>query len=571
MTGAGERFGQASPRQRDWELRPYVLGGILALCGLAIYFFSDGGETPWRMAGAAFFAFAGIAAAFTLEPDDWKEPALFALVVGLVMAGLAFNAVDLGDRVAGEEYSFAAGVFASLLAVPLFQAGFHRTRFKTPYRETHYHVWTDAVSGGGAVAFTGLSWVVLALLSQLFKLIDIDLLEELMEEESFGWTFSGAAFGAALGVIRNQLKVLGTLQSVVLLVLSLLAVPLAVALVLFLIPLALSGGQVLWDATRSPTPVLLASAAGAFVLVNSVIRDSDDSSSRSRIMRIAAAVLAFGVFPLALFAAISMGTRIGQYGLAPERIWGMVAIAVALAYGLAYWFGLARGRAAGWAEQLRRANLNLAAAVCVLALFLATPVLNFGAISTADQLGRLARGDVSAEDFDYQALRWDFGKPGRETLERLAQGEDAEIAELAQEALDSDTRIWRGMDEPVRASVRQANLRRQFDSPELAEAFADLIRREPWRCQAVCTALDLGKTPNGKQHAALVEAGMLAHFLLDAEQGLVTYYPGAAEPDPFVAADGDGPADAHEPRVELREVGRRQVYVDGKPLGNPFE
>ena len=106
--------------------------------------------------------------------------------------------------------------------------------------------------------FTGISWVVLALLSELFRLLKLDFLHELMDHAWFGWTFSGLAAGAALGTLRNQLKVIATMQTVVLLVASLLAVPLAVGLVLFLLATAVSGPQVLWDATRSATPTRVA-------------------------------------------------------------------------------------------------------------------------------------------------------------------------------------------------------------------------------------------------------------------------------------------------------------------------
>ena len=587
MAEARRQDDEFAPRLADWPLRPWLTGGLLALCGLAIFFFTDGGqETPWRMAGAAFFAFGGIAAAFTLDKGDWKAPAIFALIVAVVMAGIAFNVTDSGDRVGGEEYNFFAGVFAAGLAVPLFQAGFHRTRLRTDYRETHYYVWTDAVSGGGALAFTGLSWLVLVLLDQLFRLIDIEIIGDLLEEDWFGWTFSGAAFGAALGVLRNQLKVLGTLQWVVLLVFSLLAVPLAIALVLFLIPLAASGGQVLWDATRSPTPILLSCAAGAFILVNSVIRDSDTHRSQNRIMQVAAALLAFGVFPLTVFAAISMGTRIAQYGLAPERIWGLIAIAVAVVYGVAYWAGLVRGRVAGWAEQLRRSNLYLAVAVCALALFLALPIVNFGAISTSDQIARLESGAVSADDFDYDALRWDFGKPGRDALARLAKSEDGAVAELAQEALDRVSRPWRGMENQTTAAERLAKARFDIGDPDLRAAAEKYVRGEEWRCSETCTIIDLGtRTERGTPHLVFVEGENVQHLTRNAEGDLVDIYPGfnCVQPTEAGTAQGGvavevgtngcrlaGEIDPEGP-VEVRPYAGRQVYVDGRPVGQPFQ
>jgi len=165
-----------------------------------------------------------------------------------------------------------------LLALPLFQAGFHQRRFQTPYSDAHFHVWNDAIAGAGAIAFTGLSWAVLALISELFHLLKIDLLRDLMEEEWFGWTFSGLAFGAALGTLKNQVKVFGTLQALAMLVLSLLAVPLALGLVLFLLATLISGPDVLWQATRSATPLLLACAAGAFALCNAVAGGGDPAA-----------------------------------------------------------------------------------------------------------------------------------------------------------------------------------------------------------------------------------------------------------------------------------------------------
>ena len=583
-----EQQPQAEPQ--DWPIRPWLLGGLLALCGLAISIVTDSDtETPWRIAVAAFFFFGGIAAALTLEQARWKAAALFAVILALTMAGLAWHAMAAENHVADEEYAYAAAVFASLLAVPLFQAGFHRSWFRTPYRDTHYYVWTDAISGAGALAFTGLSWLVLALLDQLFELIDIDLIGELMREDWFGWTFSGAAFGASIGILRNQLKVLGALQSVVLVVLSLMAVPLAVALLLFLVPLAISGGQVLWDATRSPTPVLLACAAGAFILTNAIIRDDDDARSTNRIMLVAGAVLAFGVLPLSLFAAISLGARIGQHGLAPERIWAMIAILVAVAYGIAYWFGLARGRIAGWSAHLRRSNLHLAAVFCAVALFLALPVLDFGAISASNQLGRLESGDVSAEEFDYDALRWDFGDAGREALAELAKSDDAKVAELAQDALDRETRPWRGIVDGETASERLAKSDIRVTDPQVRADVEKLFRTEPWRCTGGCTVLDLGNIPGADTpHLAIVQGLSVQHLRYSDKGNLGEYYPltrclvpkvGTEENDkdtePLLTVSRTDCEDIeeYEPNgtVEVRPFSGRQIYVDGQPVGQPFE
>lgn len=553
----------------EWSLRPWVLGALLGIAGLLVHLLSDGNDQSRAyMALTAFVFFAAIFAAFTIDRTRWIQPAIAAVIAGAVMAGLAWQAVDPNDWLAVEELAFGAGVVAVTLALPLFQAGFHRLRFGTPYRDTFFHIWTDIISGAGALAFVGLSWALILVLSELFNLLQIDLLKDLIDEEWFGWTYSGLAFGAALGTLRNQLKILGTLQSVVLLVLSLLAVPLAAALVLFLGAMILSGPDVLWQATRSATPILLACAFGAFVLTNAIIRDDDSEMTASRIMRITALILALGILPLTVFAAISMGTRVAQYGLSPERIWGLIAIGFACAYGLAYWAALVRGRKAGWHDALRRANLHLAVAGCALAFIVALPLFDFGAISARNQIARMEAGKVSVEEFDYAALRWDFGESGREALRALARSEDAELKALAAEALAEKERTYRYPAGPDEKHKRLANLRMDFTDPVLRHKTQSAILAMPWACQTPCVVIELGAGAGEIRRLAKVENFAYTLFEVDLSADAAST-PNNAESrleteTPQVNVEAGS-------KVEVRPFTGRQIYVDGKPLGAPFE
>jgi hypothetical protein len=547
----------------DWPLRPWLLAGLLGAAGLLIHLITGGRDNvPWQMAAAAFLIFGSLGAAFTLEDGRWKGPALFALAVGLVMAGLTWRAVRYGQNLPDEQYGLAAGAIATALALPLFQAGFVRTRLATPYAAVYRHIWTDAIAAAGSLAFTGLSWLALVLLSELFHLLKIDFLREAMDEGWFGWTFSGLAFGAALGILRNETKVLGTLQTVVLLVLSLLAVPLALGLLVFLLATAVSGPQVLWEATRSATPILLTCAAGSFVLASAILRQDDAEMTGNRVMRIAALVLAAVILPLAVFAAVSMGLRLNQYGLAPERLWGLVAIIVACAWGIGYWIALARGGRHGWADKLRAANFHLALGGCVLALLLALPIFDFGAISTRNQVARLESGKVKPEQFDFAALRWDFGEPGRKALERLAQGDNARAAELAKIALRQTKRvIYSGFDQPIRADDDFA-LRVQPESPELRRMVLDYLMTKPWLCRNRCVAVDIGEESNGTRRVAVVEGGVYQIVLLGEDE------PVEAPPIDVASEELRLKEDS---KVEIRPWTGRQILIDGKPVGEPFE
>ena len=557
----------------DWPLRPWLLAALLGIAGLCVHLFSDWNADnmpPWRAALVAAFAFGPLALAFTVDRARWKEPLVFAGLVALVMAGIAWRVTAAGDRYADETFWLAAGLVAITLALPLFQAGFHRLRWRTAYDQTHFHVWTDAISGAGALVFTGVSWLLVVLLAALFSAIDIDVVENVVDEPWFGWTFSGAAFGAALGVLRNQLKVIGTLQSVVMLVFSIIAVPLAAALAIFLLAVLASGIAVLWNATESPTPLLLSVAVAAFVLVNAVIRNADHEVSGNRALRWASLVLALAILPLALLAAISTGTRIGEYGLSPERLWGIVAVAVAVAYGVAYFAAPIRGRTAGWMERVRRANMHLAAATCVLAFILALPLFDFGAISARNQIARLESGEVTVDEFDFDALRWDFGDAGREALERLAKSDDAEAAELAAGALAQEARTYRDAERGTERNERLANLRMQFEDETLRRHVESHVRASPWRCDNPCVALDAGPGDNGRRRVALVEDGRIAWEEFDLAQPADPAAVTAAR-EAAIRGEFDAPDQRVGSQVEIRGWSGRRVYIDGQPAGDPFE
>ena len=414
------------------------------------------------------------------------------------------------------------------------------------------------ISAGGALAFTGLSWIVLAILSELFELLQIHVIRDLMQQGAFDWTFSGLAFGVALGTIRNEAKLLGTLRTIVALVLSLLAVPVAAALVLFLGSMIVSGPQVLWHATHSATPVLLACAAGAFVLANTILRADDSEMPRNRPMRVAALLLAAAILPLTAFAAISMTARIAQHGLSPERLWALIAIGVACAYAVAYAVAVLRGLRGGtWRSRVRGTNLALAAGVSVVALFLALPIFDFGAIAASSQVARLQWGKVSPEHFDFTALRWDMGEGGRRALARLANGRNAKIAELARAALAQKERTYATSDQTnrIRADFR---LRVQPDDAEVRARVLDYLVAQPYECGERCVALDLGASADGTRRIALIQGSTFT--ILAMGPGNAQVRPWTPPPEPTLGPNS---------KVELDNG--RVIRIDGRPIGVPID
>lgn len=377
-------------------------------------------EDPLRLAAAAFVAVAGIAFGFTLERVRPLWSATFGIAAGLIVA-LVFTWNGSPDGwSAGDGWRIFAALLVVAIAAPLFQAARDQGRARLDYAPIHAHAWTNIVLWCAAWAFVLISWLLANLLAELFNLIGIDLLKDALRESWFTAAIVGAALGGAIGLLRDRDAVLSMLQRVVTTVLSVLAPILALGLALFVLALPFTGLGPLWAKTSATTPILLFAVAGAFLLVNAVIGNAPEEEAKGRALRLSAMALAAVMAPLAIVAAISTWLRIDQYGFTPERLWAATFVILVLAIALAYLWTVVRARRA-WSDRVRPLNVVLALGICAVASLLATPLINFGAISTRDQLARLESGRVKPDEFDWAALRFDFGPKGREAISRLAR------------------------------------------------------------------------------------------------------------------------------------------------------
>lgn len=423
-----------------WPHRPWIMAALCAVAGIIFFLLvDDGDQSPLRQALGVFVAVATIAFVLTVELRRWQWSAIFAVGWGAIVAGVGFYTAQYNRNGEIAEFPFLAGIFAVLLAAPLFQAARDVGSRDLSYLRTHNHIWNDAVIGAASLAFTGISFLLMFLLASLFGLVGMDFLAQLMQEGEFNFALAGAAFGAAVGILRERDALVGTMQRLVMVVLSVLAPVLAVGLVIFLVSLPFTGLQPLWDSTKATTPILLFCAAGAFLLSNVVIGNGAEDRFENRILQKAALVLALCILPLAIIAAISMGLRIQQYGWTPSRIWGALVVVVALAYGASYLWAVIKGRK-NWDDLARQWNLRGAIGLVCIALFLALPILDFGAISARDQLARLKSGAVPLHKFDWAAMAYDFGPKGWALVKTLSSDPNVEIAGAAKATLAAENR-----------------------------------------------------------------------------------------------------------------------------------
>lgn len=558
-------------RDIDWPLRPWIMAGLCAVAGLLFENLSDMNSTgvvpAARQAGAAFAAVAAISFVMTVEQRRWRWALGFALGWGAIVALVGWFTASYNQRQEIFEFPFLSGLFAVLLAAPLFQTVRDEGAWRFPYARLHGHAWTDAVIGAAALAFVGVTFLLAWLIAGLFDLIGIDLIMDLLKEGWFNWMLAGFAFGAAVGLLRERDALVGTLQRLVMVVLGVLAPVLAAALALFLLSLPFTGLSKLWASSVPSTPLMLVAGAGAILLANAVIGNGVDDRATNRVLRLAALALVLAVLPLAIIAVVSLGLRIEQYGWTPGRIWGVVAVAVALVYGIVGWLAVARGRAE-FDDVLRPLQTKLALGMCALALLLALPVLDFGAISARSQVERLAAGRTAPADFDWQAMAFDFGPAGRHRLEGIARTGSPDQRRLARTALAATDRHM--VEEQVRKADSALTLGTRLRIvPEGAALPAGL--RESIAATRYCRVGPCVVTLVDQRRAII--AGALIKDETVESALLMPDAKGIWQQDihsRYVAKPPFRPDMARVP-VELRTVERRMLYIDGQPVGDAIE
>jgi hypothetical protein len=561
-----ERF---DAEDRDWPARPWILAAIGAVGGLIVHFLTDRADygTPfpvWKQAATSFTVIAVVSFLLTVELKRWTWSIAFALGWGAVIALVGWFTAQYNQVGDIFEFPFFSGILAVLIAAPLFQTIRDEGAWRFPYARLHRHAWTDAVIGAASLAFTGITFLLAWLIASLFDVIGIDAIKELLQEEWFGWMLAGLAFGGALGILRERDAIVATLQKLVMVVLAVLAPVLAVALAAFLLSLPFTGLKGLWESDIPATPMLLLSGAGAILLANAVIGNGEEDRSANIWLRRAALLLVVCVLPLAFFAALSMGQRINQYGWTPERIWGVIAVGIALGYGVAAWWAVFKGRQ-DFDDSLRPLQTKLAICLCGLALFLALPLVDFGAISAKSQLARLDSGAVKAEEFDWRAMAFDFGPEGREQLQAMAKGSRIEVRKLATQALKAEHRYDVDVVEQVKTNDELDRYLRKIPAdlqltPELREAIA---RTE--YCRARGCVLVRASEARMLLVGRLYDKGSVDTFRLAYQDGVWSSDQGEA------SIGGDFQPDLSVANMEIRTVQRKQLVIDGKPVGELFE
>ncbi|HZB69474.1 MAG TPA: DUF4153 domain-containing protein, partial [Sphingomicrobium sp.] len=157
--------------QTQWPWRPWAMAAICAIAGLIFEWLTQytypAEVPPLRQAAATFVAIGTIAFVMTVELRRWQWALAFAVGWAAVIALVGWFTASYNSHPTIFEWPFLSGVFAVLIAAPLFQTVRDEGAWRFPYERLHGHAWMDAVIGAASLFFTGISFLLAWLIAGL--------------------------------------------------------------------------------------------------------------------------------------------------------------------------------------------------------------------------------------------------------------------------------------------------------------------------------------------------------------------------------------------------------------------
>jgi len=353
-------------------------------------------------------------------------------------------------------YLMAFG-FSVFIAHCLIVAGSVDRRFVATYA-TYFDIsWKHGVQLTLAAAFIVALWLLLVLGAGLFNLIGLGLFLSIIKQGWFLAPVATLAVTCALHITDARAGIVRSLQTLGCNLLSWLLPLMALICAIFLLSLAFTGLEPLWN-TWKASNILLVAAASLVLLINAAYQDGPrvEKNDKARVIAlplgVAILVASVSLVPLAGLAAYGISLRVNQYGWSPDRVIAAAGAGVIACYAIGYAFATARWKAQF--HPIEATNVAIAVIAIVVLIGLLTPIADPARISVASQIARLNSGTISPEDFDYAFLRFDAGRYGKEALQELAERDPTSIvATRAHNALTAQSRyknkLIQGRPEPM--------------------------------------------------------------------------------------------------------------------------
>ncbi|MYM66536.1 DUF4153 domain-containing protein [Pseudoduganella sp. FT55W] len=470
------------------------------------------------------------------------------------------------------------------IAHTLVLAGVQEGRRIAGYNTYFETAWKLAIQLLFSAFFVGVLFIVLFMGAELFMLVKLKFLRELLQKSWFNVPVICTAFSCALHVTDVRPAIVRGIRTLLLVLMSWI-LPVAVVLVSgFLCTLPFTGLTALWE-TRHATSVLLGAAAVLLVLINAAFQNGEAVVALP--LRVGARTAAILILPVTMVGIYALGLRVAQYGWTSDRVIAAACLLVAAFYAIGYLW--AAYQYDTWLKPVSVVNVWASFLVLAVLLALFTPIADPARIGVNSQMARLEKGKTAAAKFDFRYLRFEGGRYGQAALEELRQrttGPDAELLRreaaavlaiapkdrwmlpkkfTAPVSIAANLSLW-----PAGAQLPASFLAQQWELTQDDQKPGCLSRKEN-----KCDAIVLDADGDGKPEVLLLEKehGNAGYLYAEAGEGKwsvaasVSYRETACKP--LVEKLRKGEFSFVTPRFKELDVGGRRVAFDNANLPVP--
>lgn len=372
----------------------------------------------------------------------------WAVLASIFVGGLAFCDIYRGaEPVYGREPSvlgYPSPMVLAAIALSLFIAQClvipSEAERKVPATYPRYfdEAWKCAVQLIFSAVFVGLFWGVLTLGAQLFELLKVHFLADLLKHRWFALPVTTLALAAAIHLTDIRVAIVRGIRTLKLTLLSWLLPLMALIAAGFVVALPFTGLDPLWR-TRFAVWLLIAASVVLVILINAAYQDGQAERAPPRVLRYAGSLAILTLPVLVSLAGYALWLRVEQRGWTASRIEVAAAIAILGFYALGYLVALVSRT--GWVRRLEIVNVLAAALVLAVIVAFFTPLADPARLAVADQVKRLESGKVSPAQFDFVSLRFDGARYGKEALEGLKDWKVGDNAALVRDKAERTLKL----------------------------------------------------------------------------------------------------------------------------------
>ncbi|EJV7173126.1 DUF4153 domain-containing protein [Escherichia sp. 93.1518] len=305
-----------------------------------------------------------------------------------------------------------------MMLLPWIQQSLRERNDNTRYSYFYQSVWHNVLILLVIFIANGLTWLVLLLWSELFKLVGITFFKTLFfTTDWFIYLTSGLVTALAVILARTQSRLIDSIQKLSTLIATGLLPLVSLLTLMFIITLPFTGLSAI--SRHISAAGLLLTLAFLQLLLMTIVRDPQKASLPWTGPLRCLIKTALLVAPLyVLVAAWALWLRVAQYGWTTERLHGVLVVVVLLVWSLGYFVSIVWRKGQNPLVFQSKVNLTVSLLVLAILVLLNSPVLDSMRISVNSHMARYQSGKNTPDQVSIYMLE-QSGRYGRAALESL--------------------------------------------------------------------------------------------------------------------------------------------------------